>query len=90
MSNNIYIFSDLFTLNSGNVEPINRNRTEIQNFFRTRVCEGDTSPSGVDRGVDRIIAEMQPFLENFVRELSQINVPLFCFFPISESLASSR
>lgn len=56
---------DLFTLNSGNVEPINRNRTEIQNFFRTRVCEGDTSPSGVDRGVDRIIAEMQPFLENF-------------------------
>ncbi|XP_018580281.1 large proline-rich protein bag6 isoform X2 [Anoplophora glabripennis] len=56
---------DLFTLNSGNFEPINRNRTEIQNFFRTRVCDGDTSPAGVDRGVDRIIAEMQPFLENF-------------------------
>ncbi|KAJ8919800.1 hypothetical protein NQ315_006329 [Exocentrus adspersus] len=56
---------DLFTLNSGNVEPINRNRVEIQNFFRLRICEGDTSPAGVDRGVDRVIAEMQPFLENF-------------------------
>ncbi|KAG5900468.1 hypothetical protein JTB14_010882 [Gonioctena quinquepunctata] len=56
---------DLFTLNSGNMEPINRNVTEIQNFFRTRVCDGDTTPSGVDRGVDRLIAEMRPFLESF-------------------------
>ncbi|KAJ8968599.1 hypothetical protein NQ317_004415 [Molorchus minor] len=56
---------DLFTLNSGNVEPINRNRVEIQSFFRTRVCGGDMTPAGIDRGVDLLIAEMQPFLENF-------------------------
>ncbi|KAJ8927917.1 hypothetical protein NQ314_019547, partial [Rhamnusium bicolor] len=56
---------DLFTLNSGNVEPINRNRTEIQNFFRVRICDGNTTAAGVDRGVDRLITEMQPFLENF-------------------------
>ncbi|XP_074038258.1 large proline-rich protein bag6-A isoform X3 [Leptinotarsa decemlineata] len=56
---------DLFTLNSGNLEPINRNVTEIQNFFRTRICNGDVTPTGVDRGVGRLITEMQPFLESF-------------------------
>ncbi|CAH1106518.1 unnamed protein product [Psylliodes chrysocephalus] len=56
---------DTFSLYSGNVEPINRNISEIQNFFRTRICEGDTSPAGIDRGVEKLIREMQPFLENF-------------------------
>ncbi|XP_056647813.1 large proline-rich protein bag6-B isoform X2 [Diorhabda sublineata] len=56
---------DLFTLYNGNVDPINRNVNEIQTFFRTRICEGDISPTGIDRGIERLIREMQPFLENF-------------------------
>ncbi|CAH1179566.1 unnamed protein product [Phaedon cochleariae] len=58
-------FVDLFTLNSGNLEPINRNIDELQSFSRTRICDGDTTPAGIDRGVDRLITEMQPFLESF-------------------------
>lgn len=62
---------DLFTLNSGNTEPINRNINPIQDFVRTRICDGDTSPAGVNRGAERLITEMQPFLENFVSVLNE-------------------
>ncbi|CAG9856439.1 unnamed protein product [Phyllotreta striolata] len=56
---------DIFSLYSGNAEPINRNINDIQNFFRTRICEEDTSPAGVERAVEKLIRELQSFLENF-------------------------
>lgn len=48
------------------IEPISRNRLEIQRFISTRILNNATGPEAVDRGVDRIIQEMQPFLQNFV------------------------
>ncbi|VEN55955.1 unnamed protein product [Callosobruchus maculatus] len=53
---------DLFTLCEGNIEPLNRNSAEVQNFVRTRWCNGDTTPEGINNAVDRVIAELQPFL----------------------------
>uniref|UniRef100_A0A6P7GL72 Large proline-rich protein BAG6 n=1 Tax=Diabrotica virgifera virgifera TaxID=50390 RepID=A0A6P7GL72_DIAVI len=56
---------DILSLYGGSVEPINRHVRVLKAFFRTRICESDTTPSGIDRGIDRIIRELQPFLENF-------------------------
>nr|CAH7729714.1 unnamed protein product [Callosobruchus chinensis] len=56
---------DLFTLCRGNIEPLNRNTAEVQNFVRTRWCNGDTTPEGINSAVDRLIAEFQRFLEYF-------------------------
>nr|CAI5828195.1 unnamed protein product [Callosobruchus analis] len=56
---------DLITLCSGNIEPLNRNSAEVQNFVRTRWCNGDTTPEGINSAVDRLIAELQPSLEHF-------------------------
>lgn len=62
-----YLISDVFTLTSGLHEPLLRNRQEIRNFVRTRVLEGAPEPENIRRGTDRLILEMQPFLEHFVR-----------------------
>ncbi|CAH0547365.1 unnamed protein product [Brassicogethes aeneus] len=56
---------DICTLNNGNGDPINRCRSEIENFVRTRILDNDTSPEGVNSGAERILTEMRPFFENF-------------------------
>lgn len=56
---------DLFTLTNGLHEPLLRNRQEIRNFVRTRVLNGPPDSSNISGGTDRLIAEMQPFLQHF-------------------------
>ncbi|CAH1963100.1 unnamed protein product [Acanthoscelides obtectus] len=56
---------DLLTLCSGNIEPLRRNIPEVQNFVRTRWCNGDTTPEGIQNATERLIAELRPLLEHF-------------------------
>ncbi|CAG9833714.1 unnamed protein product [Diabrotica balteata] len=67
---------DILSLYGGSVEPINRNVGVLKAFFRTRICESDTTPLGIDRGIDRIIRELQPFLENFRSLPAQNNIDM--------------
>ncbi|XP_072393525.1 uncharacterized protein [Diabrotica undecimpunctata] len=67
---------DILSLYGGSVEPINRNVGVLKAFFRTRICESDTTPLGIDRGIDRIIRELQPFLENFRCLPAQNNIDM--------------
>lgn len=43
-----------------------RNHLEIQRFVSSRILNNATGAEAVDRGVDLVVQEMRPFLQNFV------------------------
>lgn len=53
-------------LNQSRLEPLMRVRRELRNFFLYRILNGLPNPVNTDRGVNRLLSEMQPFLENLV------------------------
>lgn len=54
-------------LNSGRLEPLVRIRRELRRFFLYRILNGFPSSANVDIGVNRLLSEMQSFLENLSR-----------------------
>lgn len=62
----ILLYSDIMNLNNGRLEPLMRIRNDLRNFFFFRVLDGLSNMANTDRGVNRLITEMQPFLENLV------------------------
>lgn len=69
LSQNLTI-GDLVTLNSGRVEPFIRVRNELRTFVLDRILEGSPTPDNLERGVNKLLEEMQPFFDH----LSQLPV----------------
>ncbi|XP_060519492.1 large proline-rich protein bag6 isoform X2 [Cylas formicarius] len=51
--------TDLIVINSGNMTPLNRNRSLIQEFFVRDVCQNDTSEQGVERATERVVNDLR-------------------------------
>uniref|UniRef100_A0A1Y1L7K7 Large proline-rich protein BAG6 n=1 Tax=Photinus pyralis TaxID=7054 RepID=A0A1Y1L7K7_PHOPY len=63
LSRNLTI-SDVIHINSGRLEPLIRIRTQLRNFFLYRVLDGCQTTAAIDRGVERLLTELEPFLEH--------------------------
>lgn len=70
----------MITLNSGNFDPLNRVRSEIESFFNTRILDGVNSAESVKNGVNKIIEELQPFFQNFVRKSIYVFIECIKFY----------
>ncbi|XP_025837010.1 large proline-rich protein bag6-like [Agrilus planipennis] len=55
---------DLIQSTNGRLEPWMRIRSSIRNFFLVRVMNGSCSSVAIDRGVNRILSEMQPLFNH--------------------------
>lgn len=49
---------------------------EIQNFFVSRILDNSTGPEAINLGVDRLLEEMQPFLNNFREMPTRQNIDM--------------
>lgn len=67
----------MFNIHAGNLDSLGRITTQMRNFFTNRLLNGETTPEAIDRGVDMIIIEMQPFFQHFV-----IHIFIFCIIII--------
>lgn len=61
-------------LNNGRLDPLMRIRREIRNFFLYHVLSGVPNAANTDRGVNRLLGELQPFLDNLVSLMSHLLV----------------
>lgn len=54
-------------LHTGRLDPLLRIRNEIRTFVADRILEGNApTPQNVQRAVNKLLNEMQPFLDNLV------------------------
>lgn len=58
---------DVMQLNNSRLEPLMRIRRDLRNFFLFQILNGVPNANNTDRGVNRLLSEMQPFLENLGR-----------------------
>ncbi|XP_065160947.1 large proline-rich protein bag6 isoform X2 [Atheta coriaria] len=64
LSQNLTI-GDLMHLHTGRLDPLLRIRNEIRTFVADRILEGNApTPQNVQRAVNKLLNEMQPFLDN--------------------------
>lgn len=65
---------DVIALNAGHLDPLDRIRPMLQNFFRQRILGGNCpTETAIDRGTTRLIEEMQPIFQIMVDFLHLIN-----------------
>ncbi|KAF2896772.1 hypothetical protein ILUMI_09390, partial [Ignelater luminosus] len=63
LSRNLTV-GDVMNLSEGQLDPLMRIRGQLRNFFLYRILEGSQNTASVDRGVEKILTEMQPFLDH--------------------------
>ncbi|KAK9881545.1 hypothetical protein WA026_016423 [Henosepilachna vigintioctopunctata] len=66
MSRNLTI-GDIISLNGGNISPLTRISGEIQEFFLNTLTNRSRSREAIESGVDRLLTEMQPFLDTLTQ-----------------------
>ncbi|XP_066144922.1 large proline-rich protein bag6-B isoform X1 [Euwallacea fornicatus] len=54
--------NDLFAISSGNMAPLERQITTIQEFFLNEVCRNDTTDAGITRATERILTDFAPII----------------------------
>ncbi|XP_022904804.2 large proline-rich protein bag6 isoform X1 [Onthophagus taurus] len=55
---------DMIQLNVNHLEPLMRIRGNIRRFFLNRVMDGTANTASIDRAVNRLVNEMQPFIND--------------------------
>ncbi|KAF5303718.1 hypothetical protein FQR65_LT00862 [Abscondita terminalis] len=63
LSRNLTI-GDVIQINGGRLEPLMRIRNQLRNFFLYRILDGCQGSAAIDRGVDRLLNELQPILDH--------------------------
>lgn len=97
LSRNLTI-SDVVHINSGRLEPLTRIRNQLRNFFLYRVLDGCQGTAAIDRGVERLLTELEPFLEHLgglptcddIDIVRSVQTLLRARFPNIISLVTSR